>query len=217
MIRYKLVDKDGYTRKGETNEIYWLSHEEKVATGTGGLCTDGVIHYYDHPMLAILFNPFHADIQPPRLIEIETEEEIAHDGLKGGCRKAKFIKELAVPEITAEQKVAFVIKISLKDCADANYILWAENWLNGKDRSYCAARAAARAAAEWAAWAAAEWAEWAEAEGAAWVAAEWVETRAAAEWAEGAAASTEEIRDIFISTIETIRKEGKKWENRSKT
>ena len=180
MIKYKLIDKDGYTRKGETNEIYWFDGEEKVATGTGGLCTDGVIHYYDHPMLAVLFNPIHADIQPPRLIEIETEEEIAHDGLKGGCKKAKFVKELAVPEITAEQKVAFVIKISLKYCRDANYILWAENWLNGKDRSYCAARAAARVAA-----------------------------RAADDWAEWAAASTEEIRDIFISTIETIRKEGK--------
>ena len=217
MIKYKLIDKDGYTRKGETNEIYWFDGEEKVATGTGGLCTDGVIHYYDHPMLAILFNPIHADIQPPRLIEIETEEEIAHDGLKGGCKKAKFVKELAVPEITAEQKVAFVIKISLKYCRDANYILWAENWLNGKDRSYCAARVAAKGVAastadDWAAWVADKWVA------ANWVAVKWVAARvaawAAAEWAEGAAASTEEIRDIFISTIETIRKEGR--ENESK-
>ena len=209
------MDKDGYTRKGETNEIYWFDGEEKVATGTGGLCTDGVIHYYDHPMLAVLFNPIHANIQPPRLIEIEIDEEKYHDSLKGGCRKASFVKELAVPEIPAEQKIAFVIKISLKYCRDADYILWANNWLNGKDRSYCAARAAARVADDWAAaraaarvaaeWVAArvadDWAaaEWVEAE---WAAAEW------AEWAEWAAASTEEIRDIFISTIETIRKEG---------
>ena len=88
MIRYKLVDKDGYTRKGMAGETYWLDGEEKAAITKGvELCTSSVIHYYDHPMLAILFNPFHADIQPPRLIEIETEEEIAHDGLKGGCRK----------------------------------------------------------------------------------------------------------------------------------
>ena len=147
MIRYKLVDQDGYTRKGMAGETYWLDGGGEGGK-TGGLCTDGVIHYYDHPMLAVLFNPIHANIQPPRLIEIEIDEEKCHESWKGGCRKASFVKELTLPEIKAEQSIAFAIKISLKYYKDADYILWANNWLNGKDRSVSAARAAASSAFE---------------------------------------------------------------------
>ena len=85
MIKYKLVDKDGYTQRGEAGETYWLDGTKKVAIGTGKeLCTKDVIHYYDDPLLAVLFNPIHANITSPRLIEIEIDKVTNHDGLKGG-------------------------------------------------------------------------------------------------------------------------------------
>ena len=146
IIKYKLVDQEGYTRKGLTGETYWLDGEKKMARGKGvELCTDDLIHYYDHPLLAVLFNPIHASIENPRLIKIEIDKEGAYDGLKGGGKKAKFTKEVKLPEITTEQIVTFAIKISLVFCRDTEYRKWAGNWINGENRGADAAWAAAKA------------------------------------------------------------------------
>ena len=154
--KYKLIDHEGYTRRGQEGEMYWLDGLEKTAIGKGKeLCTKDVIHYYDHPLLAVLFNSIHANIEKPKLIEIKIDKAWAQDGLKGGCKKAKYVKEIELPIITIEQKVTFAIKISLKYYEDEKYKKWAEEWLNG-NRTARAAMAAARAAwaAESAAWAA---------------------------------------------------------------
>ena len=148
MIKYKLVDLDGYTRRGRNGETYWLDGLEKIAQGEGKeLCSADVIHYYNHPLLAVLFNPIHASIKNPRLIEIEIDKEWACDGLKGGCKKAKFVKELGMPEITMEQRVTFAIRVALKYYKDKEYCKWGNAWLSGKDRSRKAAEAAEEAAA----------------------------------------------------------------------
>ena len=191
------MDQEGYTRKGQKGETYWLDGQEKIATGNGNkLCTESVIHYYDHSLLAVLFNPIHANITNPRLLAIEIDKEWAHDGLKGGCKKAKFVKIVKLPEITTEQRITFAIRISLKFYRNKNYKIWAENWLNGKDRSVASAeRAAARAAR--AAESAAAWAAARDAERNAESTAAWDAARA-------------EINKLFIKTITNIvKKRGK--------
>lgn len=212
--KYKLVDKDGYTRRGESGETYWLDRVEKIATGAGrGLCSSGIIHYYDHPLLAVLFNPIHANISAARLIEIEIDAEIAHDGLKGGCKKAKYVKEIELPMCTIEQRTTFAIKISLKYYKDENYRKWAENWLNGKDKAESAAWSAAYAArsaapaayaARSAASAAAAYAA-RSAESAAAASAESAASAArSAAWSTAYAESAAKINKLFIKTFEEI-------------
>mgnify|MGYP001613050780 CR=1 FL=1 len=143
MIKYKLIDEDGYTRKGMEGEIFWLDGEWKKTNGTGdALCTKDVIHFYDHPKLAVIFNPIHAEIPNPRLIKIEVDTVVAHNGLKGGCKRAKFMVELSMPKITNEQMVEFAIRCALltyelwsKNDKNNAWKRWADNWLNGKDRT----------------------------------------------------------------------------------
>ena len=148
MIKYKLIDTDGYTRRGQEGETYWLDGLDKIAVGDGAkLCTEDLIHWYDHPLLAVLFNPIHADIKNPKLIAIEIDKEIAHDGLKGGCKRAKYLEEITLPEITIDQKVEFAIRISLKVHKEEKYKDWANNWLSGTDRTERAAWSAAGSAA----------------------------------------------------------------------
>lgn len=216
-IKYKLVDQNGYTRRGMSGKTYWLDKQEKVAIGDGTeLCTDGVIHYYDDPYLAVLFNPIHADIDAPRLITIKIDKQYVHDGLKGGCKKAKYIKEIKLPKISIIQRVTFAIKVSLAFYKDEKFEKWAINWLNGSDRTWAAAEAARAAAgaaataigaavraaesAEAAAMAAIRVAESAEAAGAAAMAAE------AAGAAEAAIAA--KSNRFFIKTIKEIIKNG---------
>lgn len=149
MIKYKVIDQEGYSRKGEPGETFWLDGVQKIAKGEGNvLCTDNVIHFYDHPALAVLFNSIQAEIENPRMIEIKIDEEVAHDGLKGGCKKAKFTKEIAVPQITCEQKVEFAIRISLKLYREKSYVAWAQDWLTKKDRSAESAEKASKDAGD---------------------------------------------------------------------
>ncbi len=135
-IKYKLVDIEGFTRRGCKNQIYWLDGIEQIASGNGkDLCCDDVIHYYDSPDLAVLYNVIHANIENPCLIVLKIDKCIAHDGLKGGCKKAKFVQEILLPIWMMEKRVEFAIRISLIAYKDEGYVKWAKDWLSGKDRT----------------------------------------------------------------------------------
>lgn len=163
MLKYKLLTQDFTTHggarwKGDNGEFITVR-----AVGTGNrLCTDDVIHFYDHPVLALLFNPLHANIKSPVLVVIEIDSEVAHDGLKGGCKQAKIVEILKLPDITTSQKAEFAIRCAKVVYKNAEWNKWADAWLSGKNRTrirahkaYIAANAAATAAADIAAYAAA--------------------------------------------------------------
>lgn len=168
MEKIKLVTQDYKTRKGEKNETLWEVGKRVEAVGTGGLCTDGVIHFYDSIWVALLMNCYHADIPNPRAIVIEVGEVVAHDGTKGGSKWATMLREIPVPMMTTEQRVEIAIRCALAVSHDPEFVEWANKWLSGEDRSRGAAEEAEAAAAEMAAWAAAR------------AAGAWVEARAAA-------------------------------------
>lgn len=155
-LRYKLVSQT-YTTQ---NATLWRDAHGKwltvSASGEGsGLCTPGVIHFYDHPVLAVLFNPLHAEIDNPRLLKIRTSRPVAHDGLKGGCKSARAVAELTVPSITITQRVEFAIRVALHVYEEPTFRKWAHGWLTRRDRSSAAAASATAHTAVAAAYAAA--------------------------------------------------------------
>ena len=171
MTVYKLTRQNMQTQ----NDMQWVLGVPNTATGEGnGLCTDGVLHYYYSAAEAVLFNLIHGNYSNPRLFEAETPEEVATDGLKGGCKTLTLIKEILLPEISTEKRVEFAIRCALQVYKDESFVQWANQWLEGTDRSREAARAAEAAEAAWAAEAAraAAWAAEAAraAETAAWAA-----------------------------------------------
>jgi hypothetical protein len=142
--KYKLTNKNNQTHNG----YQWKIGKTVKISGKGNnLCTDQVIHFYDHPALAVLFNPIHADFANPKLWEMEVENIVAHDGLKGGCKKATLIKEIQIPSISAEQRVEFAIRVALLNPQATEFKKWAKNWLNGSDRTVARADSAAESAA----------------------------------------------------------------------
>ncbi len=150
---YKLVDQDGYTRRGASGETLWLPVGTRVApTGVGSApCGPGVLHGYIEPEVAVLANPIHARIIVPRLLRIESGAPWQTDGLKRWTTHAcNVVVELPLPTLTTTELVAWVICIS----PHATTREWAARWLSGEDRSYAAAACAAEAAKA-AAWAAA--------------------------------------------------------------
>lgn len=140
-IRYKLSTQERTTHNG------FLLPAEGVIFSAANLkdepreCSDTVLHHYADPRLAVLFNPIHADIRNPRIHKIECDE-IGTDGLKGWARHQRIIEEIDLPVISLEQKVAFAIYCAKPFCNDPAWLSWAENWMNGTDRSAWAASAA---------------------------------------------------------------------------
>ena len=154
-IRYKLSTQERTTHNGFKLPDDGVWFQAKDMKNLPVPCTNTVLHHYAHPLLAVLFNPIHADIDNPRLFEIEIDKEIDTDGLKGWCRRQRIIREIEVPVITTEERVAFAIYYAER-FASPDWMKWATNWMNGTDRTAEAARAAAARAVVEAAWAAAE-------------------------------------------------------------
>ena len=161
---YKLTDEQGRTRAGEDNELTWAVGVEHKTAGTGTrLCTADVIHACEHPLIAVLMNPVHADLNPAKLRLFVAEGNIvAREGqLKCGVHALKIVEEIHVPVLTIEQRVKFAILRAKCVCTDVAWNAWADKWLSGENRSEAAAaweaaEAATRAEAKAAAKAAAK-------------------------------------------------------------
>jgi len=140
MKKYKLTTQDLTTYFG----YQWKIGENKTTNGNGRLCGPGFLHYYHHPLLAMILNPIHADIRTPRLFEVKATGKHLNDvGLKGGCTKMKLIRELPLPTITRNQKLAFGILCAKKVNNDPIWDDWSNVWLNRIDMTTAAATAVA--------------------------------------------------------------------------
>ena len=202
----KLTDQDGYTRRGEEGELLWVENVTHKAAGKGTkLCSDGFIHYYDYPEIAVFMNPIHAVIQNPRCWEIAIGEgEIKRDGqLKSGTKgTVTTIREIPLPVITTEQKVEIAIRCAMTRQRPAKWTQWAEKWLSGEDRTSEAAYWAARAASWTASWAA----SWTASEAAYWTASDATsEASWTASWA-AYEASDARLREEDLDIITIIRR-----------
>lgn len=162
--RYKLVTQD-YKSYGDT---LWRTADGEWITVCARhrgnkLCSADVIHFYDHPLLAVLMNPAHVNIANPRLLKIRCSDPVAHDGTKGGCKEARAISELALPALTVRQRTEIAVRLAqlglkLRAVKAPEWEQWAKEWLQNKADTWPSAYAAAEAA-KGAAYAAAKRAE----------------------------------------------------------
>ena len=80
-ILCKLTDSKDKTR----NNTQWGENITHTTNGKGDLCTNGWIHYYDSPLLAVLLNPIHGNFSNPHLWKIKVGKKVKKDhGLKFG-------------------------------------------------------------------------------------------------------------------------------------
>jgi len=135
---YKLTNQKLQTYKG----FQWQLNRWVKVDGKGNLCTKHWLHCYNHPLLAVLLNPIHARIKNPRLFQVNVEgKKLSDKGLKFGFTQMQLAKELPLPNISLNQKIAFGILCVKKINSDKNWNKWADNWLSGKDRTKDAADA----------------------------------------------------------------------------
>jgi hypothetical protein len=118
----KLTDQDRKTHGG----FQWRLGETFTAAGPGEEpCSNGVIHWYDCIEVALLANPIHAAVANPRAWEMEINNELGHDGLKGWSKSGKLVREVALPTVTLEQRVEFGIRCALLVPQPDSFKAWA--------------------------------------------------------------------------------------------
>ena len=145
MIKYKLTDQNMQTYKG----FQWKLGEWQEARGSSEkeLCSDGWLHCYDSPLLAILHNPLHANIHNPKLFEVDVDGDFKNDkGMKCGFKRMRLVREIPVPKITTEQKITYAILCAKQVYKGKEWNIWADNWLSKVNRTVSDAYAAADAA-----------------------------------------------------------------------
>lgn len=189
-ILCKLTDSKDKTR----NNTQWGENITHTTNGKGDLCTNGWIHYYDSPLLAVLLNPIHGNFSNPHLWKVKVGEKTKKDnGLKFGSVSVTTIYRIELPKISTEQKIIFGILCSMAVYKNKKFTQWGKHWIDGTDRSRAAAWAAWAAA--WAA-AGAAWAAWA-----AWAAGEAEAAEAAAEAAARAAWAGIDLHKLALKAV----------------
>jgi len=145
---YKLTDRDGYTRRGiEGYETHWTPGETVTVTNSElppVLCSSGVLHAYQHPLLGIMMNPVHAGIENPRLF-ICKGDVVANDGAMVGCRQLTCSEELDIDwSVSMSSRVRWAIKLARATQAGISpaWRSWADRWISGADRTYASAETA---------------------------------------------------------------------------
>ena len=144
MIAYKITNESMQTYKG----FQWVLGQWVETSGEGELCGDGWLHTYSDPVVGAFFKPIHGGIpKNPRMFVCEVDGSHKDDhGLKQGWTRVRLVKEILMPTLTIEQRIAIGIRFALKVYKDKGFGKWAADWLSGKDRSGQAAGAAWAAA-----------------------------------------------------------------------
>lgn len=133
MTAYKLLTQDMQSHGG----LQWTIGCTHTAQEHGNkMCSPQVLHCYSHPLMAAMFNPIHANIDNPRLFEIEASEIINQDFAKLACKSQMLVKEIPLPTLSDEQRQEVAIRCAmLIPGAPLLWTNWAKDWLSGKDRT----------------------------------------------------------------------------------
>ena len=131
MKLYKLTDENSQTR----NKMQWGDGIERTAPGGGPLCTDRWLHAYTDPLIAVLMAPVYGYTDG---VLWEAEGDVGlDDGTKVGCTRLKTVRQMALPVVTAEQRIRFGILCALEVYHGEVFVSWAAKWLSGEERMSC--------------------------------------------------------------------------------
>jgi len=137
---YKLTDRQESTY----NDTVWgenVTHSIPADRPGFKLCSSQVIHAYEHPVIAVLLNPVHAGFYHPLLWEAEGEVVVREGQLKCGVKKLTTLRQIPLPVGGATRRLNIAIRCALLVYTEARFVAWANNWLDGSDRTQDCAHA----------------------------------------------------------------------------
>jgi hypothetical protein len=128
----KLTTKDMKTRDGRQ----WTLGEWQTASGRGLACDDGWLAAYADPLLAAFCNPSHENLTDPLVFEVETRGKFLDDYSCFAATEMRLVRPLpSLLEIDTQRRIRFGILCAFRSTMSGRWMVWAENWLSGKDRT----------------------------------------------------------------------------------
>lgn len=130
MRKYILTDPNGYTPSHDHLEpgTFVQADNAKSDEPIVRIITSG----YDSPLLAVLETPVVSDNDNKKLFMLHTGSAAEHSK---GAKTYIEVKEVPVPNVNLQQKVAFAIAAVSALYGNEDFRRWAEHWLSDKDRS----------------------------------------------------------------------------------
>lgn len=140
MQKYLLTDVNGRSRRGTIIEANCANPNRQFG---GDVVSRNIWECADTPLLAVMVNPLHAECVLPRLFEIR--------GFGQEQNKIDRIREIGLPKVLPEQKLAFAMYCVRSLAPDDAFAAWVERWLANIDRSFVGVQLVRRQQAETAA------------------------------------------------------------------
>ncbi|MEE8388533.1 MAG: hypothetical protein V3R65_08150 [Acidiferrobacterales bacterium] len=137
MRKYLLADVNGRSRRGTTIEVNYTNGKRQFG---GDVVSRNIWECADTPLLAVMINPLHAECVCPRLFEIR--------GFGQEQNEIHRIREIGLPKVLAEQKLAFAMYCVHSLAPDDAFAAWVERWLANVDRSIVGVQLVRRQLAE---------------------------------------------------------------------
>ena len=143
MKLFKLTDQEGYTRKGNSNQVKWSEDHTVTCKPKKDpqLCTEDVVHGYKNANLALLLNPLHAGISNPLLWEADGEV-VAEDWGKIGCFSLTTIGKVPMPEWYIDEKKRRMVNVAFAILCAESVLQYFEKYAPTDDRPRKAIEAA---------------------------------------------------------------------------
>jgi len=92
--------------------LFWGENVTHTALGLGSeMCTDGVIHAYLHPLLAIILNGVHGNYNDPKLWIAEGMVVVNDFNTKVGVKTLTTLSEIPLPTITVRNVMRMITEL----------------------------------------------------------------------------------------------------------
>jgi hypothetical protein len=124
----------------------WVLGEWQTSSGRGFVGDEGWLSAYEDPLLAAFVNPAHDNYPDPLVFEVEVRGMLLDDYSSFGATEMRLVRPLPpLRAIPTWQRIRFGILCAFRATRSGKWIVWASNWLDGKDRTYAEARRIAEA------------------------------------------------------------------------
>jgi hypothetical protein len=91
---------------------------------------------YMSPETASFLNPIYEDFENPVLWLVEGAIVASNYDSRMSCKTLTTLDIVSLPKISLNQRIEIGIKCALKVYRKENFVVWTNNWLDNKDRSY---------------------------------------------------------------------------------
>jgi len=129
MAKYILANSDNQTRRG--SRLFPGSSSFSSQTSSN-IVAQNASEIGPSPLVAILLNPWHAQLDEAKMLELQ----FTSAAFSASDPTIKMdVREVRMPEATTDQKIIFALMVIVEVYNNEQFNLWAENWINGSDRS----------------------------------------------------------------------------------